>query len=379
MLLALNLRPAAVSVGPVLTELRAGLDMSAAVAGLLTSLPVLAFALVGAQAPALARAVGVHRVTLVALVLVGAGLVTRSMVDSPALFLAISFLTLSGMATANVLLPSLVKLHFPHRIGTVTAAYTTAMAVGLTLALTLTVPLSEVTGSWRTGLALWAALAVVAALPWLRMVRHDQHSAGGARRIGLRAVARTPLGWAMALFFGLQSTHAYVVFGWFAQLWRDAGWSPATAGVLVGIAAGVSIPLSIWLPMAAGRRRDQRGLLLVVMACYPIGYVGLLVSPYHLAWLWAVLVGVGLCTFPLILVLIGLRSRTPEGTAALSGWTQSTGYLIAAGGPFLVGWLYDATGGWTWPLVLLLALTVPQVLTGLYACRPGTVEDQLER
>lgn len=379
MLLALNLRPAAVSVGPVLSELRAGLDMSAAVAGVLTSLPVLAFALVGSQAPALARAIGVHRVTLLALVLVAAGLVTRSMVDSPAVFLVISFLTLSGMATTNVLLPSLVKLHFPHRIGTVTAAYTTAMAVGLTLALTLTVPLSEATGSWRTGLALWAAVAVVAALPWLRMVRHDQHGAGGGRRIGLRAVARTPLGWAMALFFGLQSIHAYVVFGWFAQLWRDAGWSPATAGVLVGIAAGVSIPLSIWLPMAAGRRRDQRGLLLVVMACYPIGYVGQLVSPYHLAWLWAVVVGVGLCTFPLILVLIGLRSRTPEGTAALSGWTQSTGYLIAAGGPFLVGWLYDATGGWTWPLVLLLALTVPQVLTGLYACRPGYIEDQLER
>lgn len=379
MLLALNLRPAAVSVGPVLTELRAGLDMTAVGAGVLTSLPVLAFALVGAQAPALARAIGVHRVTLIALVLVGAGLVVRSLVDSPGLFLAISFLTLSGMATANVLLPSLVKLHFPDRIGTVTAAYTTAMAIGLTLALTLTVPLSEATGSWRTGLALWAAVAVVAALPWIRMVRHDQHGGRGARRIRLRAVARTPLGWAMALFFGLQSTHAYVVFGWFAQLWRDAGWSPATAGVLVGIAAGVSIPLSIWLPMAAGRRRDQRGLLLLVMACYPIGYVGLLVSPYHLAWLWAIVVGVGLCTFPLILVLIGLRSRTPEGTAALSGWTQSTGYLIAAGGPFLVGWLYDATGGWTWPLVLLLALTVPQVLTGLYACRPGHVEDQLER
>jgi CP family cyanate transporter-like MFS transporter len=377
-LLALNLRPAAVSVGPVLTELRAGLDMSAAGAGLLTSLPVLAFALVGAQAPALARLVGVHRVTLAALLLVGVGLVARSLVGSPAAFLVISFVTLSGMATANVLLPSLVKLHFPERIGTVTAAYTTAMAVGLTLSLTLTVPLSQATGSWRTGLALWAAVAVVAAVPWLRLVRHDLHGRAASRRIGLRAVAGTPLGWAMALFFGLQSTHAYVVFGWFAQLWRDAGWSPATAGVLVGIAAGVSIPLSIWLPMAAGRRRDQRGLLLAVMSCYPVGYVGLLASPYHLAWLWAVVVGVGLCTFPLILVLIGLRSRTPEGTAALSGWTQSTGYLIAAGGPFLVGWIYDATGGWTWPLALLLALTVPQVLTGLYACRPGHIEDQLE-
>lgn len=378
-LLALNLRPAAVSVGPVLSELREALAMSASTAGLLTSLPVLAFALVGAQAPALARRFGVHRVTLAALLLVAGGLVVRALLGDAALFLGVSFVALAGMATANVLLPSLVKLHFPDRVGLVTGAYTTALAIGLTLALTLTVPISEVGGSWRAGVGAWSVLAVLAALPWVRLLRHDRHVSGRPGPIRLRAVARTRLGWAMAAFFGLQSTQAYVVFGWFAQLWRDSGWSPAAAGLLVGTAAAVSIPLSLWLPITAGRRADQRGLLLAVMACYPVGYTGLLVAPHDLAWLWAVLLGIGLCTFPLILVMIGLRSRTPEGTAALSGFTQSVGYLLAAAGPFVVGATYDATGGWTWPLLLLLGLTVPQLMTGLYAARPQLVEDQLPR
>ena len=377
MLLALNLRPTAVSVGPVLAELRAGLGMSAVTAGVLTSLPVLAFAVVGALAPWLARVVGVHRVTLAALVAVVVGLVLRASVDSSPTFLAYSFLALAGMATANVLLPSLVKLHFPDRIGLVTALYTTALAVGLTSTLTLTVPIASAFGGWRTGLAAWAVLAVLAALPWLRLVAHDQHAVARPHRISLAAVARTPLGLAMAVFFGLQSLQAYSVFGWFAQLWRDSGWSPGVAGVLVGLVAGMSIPLSLWLPAAAGRRTDQRGLHTAVMACYPIGYGGLLLAPYTLGWLWAIFVGIGLCTFPLILVLIGLRSRTPEGTAALSGFTQSLGYLIAAVGPFAIGALYAGTGGWTAPLLLLLGLAAPQYLVGLYTCRPQFVEDQL--
>jgi CP family cyanate transporter-like MFS transporter len=281
------------------------------------------------------------------------------------------------MAGANVLLPSLVKLHFPDRVGAVTAAYTTALAVGLTGALTLTVPLAEVVGGWRPALAAWGLLAVVAALPWLTMLRHDQHPGVRGRGVTLRDIARTRLGWAMALVFGLQSIQAYVVFGWFAQLWRDAGFSPAVAGALVGLVAGVSIPLSLWLPVAAGRRPSQTRIVLAVMACYPVGYVGLLVAPRELAVVWALLIGAGLCIFPLILVMIGLRAHTPEATAALSGFTQSVGYLIAAAGPLAVGAIYDATGGWTWTLVLLLALAVPQLAFGLYAAQDRHVEDEL--
>lgn len=377
LLLAVNLRPAAVSVGPVLAEVRAGLGMSAPAAGLLTSLPVLAFAGFGAAAPWLARRIGVHRVTLVALLSVAAGLAARAAVPSATLFLVLSMLALAGMAVANVLLPSLVKLHFPDRIGAVTALYTAALAVGLTSALTLTVPLAEAFGGWRTGLAAWGVLAVLAALPWLGLVGHDRHLPAQPHDIRLTDVARTRLGLAMAVFFGLQSMHAYAIFGWFAQLWRDNGYSPATAGLLVGLVAGTSIPLSLWLPALASRRPDQRSIMVAVMACYPVAYIGLMVAPHDLAVVWAVVVGAGTCTFPLILTMIGLRSRTPAGTAALSGFTQSAGYLLSALGPFLVGVLYGATGGWTAPLWFLIALTAPQLALGWYVARPVYVEDEL--
>ena len=270
-LLAFNLRPAAVSVGPVLAEVTAGLGMSHSVAGLLTSLPVLAFAGFGAAAPWAARRFGVHRVTAASLAAVVVGLAARAVVDAPATFLVLSMLALAGMAAANVLLPSLVKLHFPTRVGAVTAAYTTALAIGLTAALTLTVPVAEAFGTWRAGLAVWAVVAAVAFIPWLGLLGHDRALDQAPHEVTLGQVARTRLGWAMATFFGLQSLQAYSIFGWFSQLWRDSGYSAATAGVLVGLLAAVSIPLSLYLPAAAARCRDQRGLLSAVMVCYPLG------------------------------------------------------------------------------------------------------------
>lgn len=377
--LSLNLRPAAVSVGPVLAEVREAFSMSPATAGLLTSLPVIAFACFGAVAPAAAARFGIHRVTLGALLAATVGLVGRSLTGSEAAFLALSLLALAGMAMANVLLPSLVKLHFPDRIGLVTAIYTTALSTGLTAALVLTVPVADALGGWRWGLGAWAAVAVVAAVPWLALSRHDRHLERTPATVRFRDVARTRLGQAMALFFGLQSLQAYAIFGWFAQLWRDNGYSATSAGVLAGLVAGTSIPLSLWLPNVLARTPDSRRVLFPVIAAYPIGYVGLMVAPYSLAPLWAVLVGVGTTTFPLILTLVGLRAHTPEGTATLSAFTQSTGYLLAAAGPFAVGVVHGATGGWTLPLVLMLALALPLFPLAAYVARPLAVEDQLSR
>ncbi len=376
-LLSFNLRPTAVSVGPVLEEVRDAFGMSGPVAGLLTSLPVVAFAVFGALAPTAARRIGIHRVTLLALVAAVAGLLGRSATHSEALFLLLSLLALGGMAMANVLLPSLVKLHFPDRIGRVTAIYTTALSIGLTAALVLTVPVSDAFGGFRWGLGAWAALAAVSALPWLALVAHDRNLERTPRTITFGQVARTRLGQAMALFFGLQSLQAYAIFGWFAQLWRDSGYSATAAGILAGVLAGTAIPLSLWLPNVVARTTDPRRVMFAVIAAYPVGFVGLMLAPHSLAIVWAVLVGAATVTFPLILTLIGLRARTPQGTAALSAFTQSTGYLVAAAGPFLVGVVHDATGGWTWPLVLLLALSLPLFPLAAYVARPVMVEDQL--
>lgn len=379
--LAFNLRPAAVSVGPVLDEIRDGLGMSGTEAGILTSLPVIAFAIFGATAPRLAGLLGLHRLTLISLVGVAVGLFGRSQVDGVPAFLTLSLLALAGMATANVLLPSLVRLHFPDRVGTITAVYTTALAIGLTAASVLTVPVSEQYDGWRTGLTVWAATAAIAVIPWLLLVRRDRRSEHGEEdehpSLGLRQVGRTRLGRLMAAFFAFQSLQAYAIFGWFAAVFRDAGFSGTEAGLLLGVVTGVSIPLGFVVPALAGRMTNVAPIVVVLFACYPIGYIGMILAPAGGAVAWAVLIGVAIGTFPLILVLIPLRARTPSGTAALSGFTQSVGYLAAAIGPFAVGVVHDATDGWTVPLLLLLMLAVPILPIGLAVSKPTYVEDEI--
>jgi MFS transporter, CP family, cyanate transporter len=378
LLLSLNLRTTAVSVGPVLDEVRAALGMNAATAGLLTSLPVIAFAVFGALAPTLGRLVGTHRVVFLALVCTTLGLAGRALVGNEVAFLLLSLLSLGGMAVANVLLPSLVRLHFPDRIGQVTAVYTTSLSVGLTAAFILTVPVSHAAGSFRWGLGVWAVVALVAAGPWLGLLRHDVHSGGRpASAVRFGDIARTRLGWAMAALFGLQSIQAYAVYGWFATLWRDAGFSAGTAGLLVGIVAGMSIPLSFIAPPLMARPGDQRWVLYAAILCYPVSYAALAIAPRALSVPGAIVLGAGMTTFPVVLTLIGLRARTPGATAALSAFTQSVGYLIAAIGPFGTGLLHDLSGGWTVPLVVLAALSLPLLGLAAYVGRPAYVEDQL--
>ncbi len=375
--LAFNLRPAAGSIGPVIAEVEDALGLSAVTAGVLTALPVLAFSVMGASTPWLASRVGVHRLSTLALVATAAGLGVRAATSSELVFLTASSIALGGMACANVLLPSLVKLHFPDRVGPVTAAYTTALALGMAMSTLLTVPIAQATGSWRGGLAVWAGTAALAVLPWLAMLRHDQRPSE-SHHVALRTVARTRLGRLMALAFGLQSLQAYSAFGWFAQVYRDAGYSPTTAGVMLGIVTGMGIPISLATPALAARRESQVPLMVALLCCYPLGLLGLILWIEQVPWLWAIVLGVSQGVFPLILTLLGLRTRTPGGTVALSGFAQSVGYLIAAAGPIGMSLLHEATGGWTLPLSLLVVLVVPLAWSGVQVARPGHLEDELE-
>jgi CP family cyanate transporter-like MFS transporter len=376
--LAFNLRPTAAAVGPVLGDLQDSLHMSATTAGVVTTLPVLAFAVFGSLAPWCARVAGVHRVMLIALALASAGQLARAAADSAGWFIAASVPALAGMATANVLLPSLIKLHFPSQIGRLTAVYTTTLAVGMTVASATTVPIAQASGSWRYGVAAWGATAALAALPWLALLRHDVHPDDRpVRQIGFRDVARTRLGWLMAAFFGIQSLQAYAVFGWLPEIFRDAGFSAREAGLLLALTMALGIPTSLVLPGLAARRDSQAGIVVALAACYVVGFGGLMGWPHGGAVAWAALIGLGTGMFPLALVLIALRSESADGTAALSGFTQSVGYLLSSVGPFMMGLLYDATGSWTPPLTVLAILVAPQALVGLALSRPRTLEQEI--
>jgi CP family cyanate transporter-like MFS transporter len=376
--LALNLRPAAVSVAPVLGDIEASLGMSSTTAGILTTLPVLCFAAFGLVGPWCARKVGVHKMMIGSLAVTAVGLACRATVHSALVFIAWTVPVLAGVATANVLLPSLVKLHFPNRVGQLTAVYSTAMASGLSAASFLTVPLADATGSWRGGLASWAVLALLAVVPWLGLIRHDVRPEGPVSGgIAFRRVGTAPLAWWLALFFGLQSLQAYAVFGWLPQVYRAAGVSAQTAGLLLGVATAAAIPISLVLPGMAARRPNQTPLVLALCGCYLIGYAGLILWPAGGEWAWALLIGIGTGLFPIALTLIGLRSKTSDGTAALSGFAQSVGYLLAAIGPLMMGAVFGATGSWTVPLCVLAVLVVPLAYVGARASSPRFLEDQM--
>ncbi|BCJ33322.1 MFS transporter [Actinocatenispora thailandica] len=379
LLVALNLRPAITSVGALLDQLQSGLSMSGATAGLLTTLPALCFGAFSGLAPRLARRFGADRVLLAAMAALVAGLVLRPLAGSAPVFLAVSVLCLAGIAAGNVTLPVLVRTYFPDRLGLLTGLYTTVLNLGAALASAVAVPVAAAAGGWRGGLALWATIAAFGLLPWLGALRRRQPSPAATAPVGAAPgvrPSRTRLGWALAVYMGTQSLQAYVVFGWLAKIFAAAGYSSSTAGLLVSLVVAVGMPIAFFLPTLAGRTRDQRPYVLLLIGCYVVGYLGLLLAPHAGALAWALLIGVGGGAFPLALLMVGLRARTPAGTAGLSGFVQSVGYLIAAVGPLLVGVLHDATHGWLVPILFLLVMLVPQLFGGLAAGRNRYIEDE---
>jgi MFS transporter, CP family, cyanate transporter len=381
LLLAINLRPVVNALGAVIPELRAATGLPAATTGVLLSLPTLAFAVMGLAAPVLAARLGSHRTVVIALLALIAGQLIRSVVPGTAALFIGSLVGLAGIAVGNVLLPGLVRLHFPDRIPLMTAAYTTLLTIGGAAAAAATLPIERaVGGDWRTGLGMWAGIAVVALIPWLILIR-SRAARGPAptagRRLPLSALARTRVAWALAVYFGCQSMVAYVVFGWLSQILTDEGMSDTAAAAQVGIAIAVGIPLAALVPPLLGRISRPALLVIALSACYLAAFIGLLFVPPEFVWVLSVLIGIGTGAFPLALTLIALRSRTSMATTSLSAFTQCCGYLIASIGPFGFGILYDLSDGWTAPLLALCAVVVLQAIAGCLAVRPRFVEDEL--
>lgn len=371
---AANLRPAVASVGPVLSDVRADLGLSATTAAVLTAVPVLCFGAVAGAGPWLARRVGMHRAVAVLIAGILAGLLVRVGPDTATLF-AGTVLAAAAIAAANVLLPSLIKDDFSHRTGLMMGLYTTALTGSAAAAAGLTVPLGHlIDRGWRGALGVWAIPAAAALLLWLPHVRHSARHARVRRppSSGLRA---SPIAWMVTAYFGLQSLGFYAVLGWLPTLYRDHGYSAAAAGGLLSLSALVQVPVALVLPSVATRLRHQGALVVGSAAFAATGLAGILLAPTAAPVVWVVALGLGQgSAFPIALTLLVLRTRTAVTTTQLSAMAQSIGYLIAAAGPALIGVLHDTSGGWELPFGLLLALLPPQALAGLRAASPGYVD-----
>jgi len=370
--LSLNLRLALTAIPPLLPTIRRDTGMSAAVGGLLITIPLLCFGALAPLAPRLARHFGAEHVVAMALAVLMASVVLRSAPGIAALFIG-TLLLGASVTCGNVLGPGVVKSWFDRRTGPVMGLYTTGVNAGAALGAGATVPLMHAIGcSWRAVLALWAIGAAIALLIWLPQVNSTRLKDSGLAKPSypqVRLLYRDRLAWQVTLFFGLQAI-IYAGTTWLPSVFVAHGVSQSDAGLLLAISNLTGMVTTFAVPVLAVRRSTQGSLVIAAVALLATSIIGLLVAPASGALAWTVLLGLGQgAAFGLGLSLILLRSGSEPHAAELSGMTQTVGYLLSAPVPIGLGFVRDVTGGWTWPLLALLLLLLPLLLMGLGASR----------
>ena len=341
--------------------------------GLLTTLPILCLGLCAPLAPRLARRFGSDRSLFAALMLIAVGTACRALGPVWTLF-SFSILTGAAIATANVLLPTLIKRDFEDRTAVLTGAYVTAISGGAALAAAITVPIEHLLGGdWRVGLSIWAVPAVGAMLLWAPQLRRRTVKGDGAV-LPVVGLWRDSLAWSVSLFMGLQSALAFSVLAWLAPILRERGLDAVTAGLVVSVLIVVQLATSLTVPSIATRKPGQRLIAVVLSVFAAGGLLGLLIAPLSGVWIWAVVQGLaqgGL--FSLALTMVLLRSPDSHVASHMSSMSQSVGYIPAAMAPLGIGLLHQWTGGFGAVAVMVALIGVGLVVTGLIAGRATVV------
>ena len=385
---AFSLRTAVTAISPIIDEIRDDIPITDVGIGLIGMLPPIFFALSGFLGPLVSRRLGLEGAILASVGVMIVGHLLRASSGSFALLLVGSAVTLVGVGICNVMLPPVVKRYFPDRVGLVTAGYATLMSVSTAIPSLLAVPLSDSIG-WRFSLAIWAAVAGTALVPWIVLLgRHRRARAVAALDASTaveapdpaleRRLWHSPVAVAITITFSVSTLNVYATFAWLPQILVDiVGSTPGEAGSLLAVYAIAGLPASIVAPILVNRLKSPARVILAGVLFFAVGYLGLLIAPAPLTVLWVVLIGLGPILFPVCLVLINLRTRSHTGSVALSGFAQGIGYTVGALGPLLVGVLHDASGGWTLPLSFLFATSFVAIIGAVVLARPGLVEDQL--
>ncbi|WP_281413793.1 CynX/NimT family MFS transporter [Ornithinibacillus massiliensis] len=372
-IVAFNLRPAITSVGPLMSTIRDDVGLSNWSVGLLTSLPLIAFAFMSPIAARLGNRFTNEKVILWGLIFLLAGIAVRSVSLIGLIFLG-TLLVGVGISVCNVLLPGVVKDKFPLKVGLMTSVYSTAMGIFAATASGVSVPLANGIGlGWKVALSVWATPAVLGIIIWIYLSNKSRHATPETEFItGTDTnVWKSALAWQIAAYMGLQSFLFYVTISWLPEILHSHGMSMETAGWLLSYTQFVGLPASFLVPVLAAKFASQRLIVLVMGICSMVGFTGLLLGTNNILIIISItLIGLALSgTFALALAFLGMRARDAKQAASLSGMAQALGYILAAIGPIFIGYLFDLTHAWTIPIISLMIVALLVTVFGFGAGR----------
>lgn len=376
LLVAINLRPALASLGPLIDGIRISTGLSNVFLGLLTTLPLFAFGVVSMLAPVFTKKFGIGSVILFALLLLTIGILIRSMSWLPGLYIGTLLLGIA-IAFGNVLLPSLTKQNFPTRAGLITSLYSSTMAIGASVAAGISVPLAHHYNlGWQGSLRIWAVLAALAFFMWIPQLWRLKKVVSNRNYLqAMKSMISQRLAWKIALFMGFQSYTFYVILAWLPDLLVSRGYDNGYAGWMLSLSQATGVLGSMLIPFIAGRQKNQRSIVVFLIALEVLSLIGLMFPNFGSEWIWIACIGFVLGgSFGLALLFIVLRSNDTETATELSGMAQSIGYFIAATGPILIGSLFDYSGSWTYPILALIGIALLKLYMGLGAGKQQTVK-----
>lgn len=366
--IALTLRSPLTSVGPIIADIKDSLGISNVVAGFITTIPLFAFAIVSPIVPKIARKISIEKSLMFATIILALGILLRSFGTITMLFLGTALIGI-GISFGNVLLPGLIKLKFPLKVGIMTAIYTVAMNSSASLAAGVSYPLSTFDFGWQGSLGIWIIFAILAVLIWLPQTKNVQIEKAPTllQNHEKKPMWRYPLAWVIMIAMGFQSMIFYTTAAWIPEIFKAQGMSAGQGGAMFSILQISQIPMTFVTPIIASKLKNQRPIVLFFGFLYLIGFVGLLMGWTDYSVLWMICIGLaGGSSFSICMMFFSLRTKDAFESADLSGFAQSLGYLCAAVGPVLYGYLHDKfnsfdTANSMYIIIVLIATTASYI------------------
>lgn len=360
---ALNLRPAISSIGPMLEPIRSDLMLTNGQVSLLTAVPVLCMGLFAPFAIFFNRRFGLKPSIGFFLAVIGLFTLTRGVWPTYPNLLISSFFIGIAIAIIGPMLSAMIKRDFPFRTASLIGVYSFGMGLGATLAAGLT-SVVYAAFDWPAGLAIWSVLALLAIIVWIRMPQlRVEHQTGQTVMPVRGSPWKNRKAWYMLLFFGFQSAFFFSMLTWLAPIAIDKGMTVLAAGGVVTVMTAVQIVCNISIPLLFDRYPNRFAWVLFVLTLGATGIFLLMFAGLSAIWLAAALIGVALGgLFPIALLQPLDATDSADEANRWASMTQSGGYLISAFMPFVIGLVYDQTGNHDVSLLMFLAFIVLMIL-----------------